>query len=213
MAKAGISVYNVYILKHSLPAKSLAPLSLVIGVLLGVILLSVNDISAQSLQGAGGKLQQQTAPDQNSLNTQSQTGTLQNNNSSSVLNKAARKPLGVVSQPNQIVPDVVAEPSNTLKTEVSTPEDSNALPVILAVGSLAIALAGIYILRRKQPQPPAKNVSHDENIDTPKEVKTEEPVATPDPLPVSNPPKEKPKAKKSSKKSRRQRRKQQAHGR
>lgn len=194
VAEASISVYNVYILKsYSLSARTVL-LSLVIGLVLGIASV-MGPANAQSpLQGAGSGLQQQTAPGQNSINTQKQTGTLQNNNGGAVLNQGGSRPLGVVSSPNQAEPEIVATPSNTLKTEVGQEESSNGLLIVLAIISLAIALLGVYFLRRKPGGEPealswpdgnaTRTDSRATHIEVASEPVTEKPLVRPEPMPV-----------------------------
>lgn len=149
-----------------------------------------------TLQGATSGLQPQSAPAQPSVNTQNQTGSLQNNNGSSVLNGVSGQPLGVVSSPGQTVPEAVATPSSTLKTDVTNVDEANSLPIVLAgVGAFICVVALLYFLSQRA-RPPSQAIIDSEE----QEVVPEKPA--PKPRPAKSPKKT---ARKRKKKKSRQR--------
>ncbi len=118
-----------------------------------VVIWSVHTSSVYAqatLQNTGSNLQPQSSQAQTSANTQEQVGTLQNN-SGTVLSQNVRKPLNVVSNPNQINPDAVVQPSNTLTATTSQSKKSSSKLVYVALGSLVLATIGIYVLRKSKP--------------------------------------------------------------
>lgn len=114
--------------------------------LLCIYLMAAQTLAQAPLQNTGGAPLQQRGQARPTNNSQVQTGTPQANNGQSVLNQRSTQPLGVVSDPTQTTPEAVANPSQTLQTNV-TPEkiSSSTLPVSLVLGFLAV-LAGAAII-------------------------------------------------------------------
>jgi hypothetical protein len=147
VAKAGITVYNRAILNKTtrLTNALLTPVA-VLTVFLGIALSPA--ASAQStLQNTNTGLQPQAGQTQNSVNTQSQVGGVQQNNGQSVLNQKSGGSLGVVSSPEQSKPEATAAPSTTLKTDLTQATGTNKAPWIAVVVILAV-IASAYIARR-----------------------------------------------------------------
>lgn len=148
MAKEDVSVYNTYIL---ITRRIIYPgITLVVALL--YIFVWINPASAQTnLQSGSAGLQPQSGQAQNSLNTQSETGSVQTSGGSSILSQNSSRPLGVVSSPGQITPDAVVSPSPTLKADVSpTPGDSSSAKWLwLAAGLFIVAGIGTYRLLLK----------------------------------------------------------------
>lgn len=150
--------------------------------------------------GASG-IQSQTGQAQTTNTSLNQTGGVQTNNGNqSYLNQAGLKPLGVVSDPSQANPQVVAQPSGNLKTEIdpqaSQKNSTNPLKWVALI-TFIVAVAGFVYLWRA----PRK-------VHTPEQAAEEETIITPleaaETLKELN--KKPPKAKKD-KRSRKQRRK------
>ena len=110
---------------------------------------SVATAGAQSLtpgsDGAG--LQSQTGQTQQTTNSLNQTGGLQNNNTQPALNDNGVRPLGVVSDPSQTTPDAVAQPTGTLKTDITPTESSNTSWIIAGIVVLLGIAAVIFWTR------------------------------------------------------------------
>lgn len=135
-------------------------------------IIKIDTVNAQAtLQGAQSSLQQQTGQAQQSVSTQNQTGAVQNPNQGSILDQKTGVNLGVVSNPNQAVPEVTVPPSSKLTTETPRNKESSKKPLVLITGSLLIVAVGLFILRR-----PAKQLQPDTAIKP--EVKPE-PLRTP----------------------------------
>lgn len=105
--------------------------------------------AAQSLTPGGDAagLQSQTGQTQTTTESLNQTGSLQNNNSQPVLTDNGVRPLGVVSDPDQTTPDAVAQPSETLKTDI-TPEESSNTYWLIALGVVLLGIAAACIWTR-----------------------------------------------------------------
>lgn len=158
-----------FTIKLNLATASLCLLALITGSLIGTV-------NAQTtLQGAQSGLQQQTGQAQPSVSTQDQTGSVQNTNQSSLLDRKSSGSLGVVSSPNQVTPEVTVSPSSNLKTDISQTERSSKKPLFIIVGSLLVVVIGVIILRRPtntpQIQIEAKPIVKPEPLKIPKKSK------------------------------------------
>lgn len=118
-----------------------------------VLLLTSSAGAQASLQSGSGGLQPQLGQAQDSLNTQKETGTVQDNNGTSLLSQNGNRPLGVVSSPNQTTPDAIVTPSSTLKTDLSPkPEDNSGRNrVLIAAGLFIIGLVVVTYNFRVRP--------------------------------------------------------------
>ena len=102
-----------------------------------------NTAPQTGLQPQGGAPQTQEA-----RNTQNDVRSLQNNQGQDVLSQGGSFPLGVVSDPNQLRPDAVVQPSPTLKTEVAQEADPDSTSVFgLVIGSLVVVLGLFAAIR------------------------------------------------------------------
>ena len=129
---------------------------------------------AQSLTPGGNNagLQSQTGQTQTTTNSLNQTGGLQNNNSQPALNNSGTRPLGVVSDPRQTTPDAVAQPSGTLKTDITPTGSSTAawlIPVTVVV--LAAIAAFAWARAKRSPQNSAAAQAEPAPIIRPEPVK------------------------------------------
>jgi hypothetical protein len=155
IAEAAGKVYNDNILEQ----RKYLLRNVLLGVLAGLALVfsAHTSLSAQSVlqNQSSGSLQPQSQPAQNTGNNLNQTGTLQENNSQNALNQKASQPLGVVSDPRKTSADVVVQPSNTLKTDL-TKNSSSSGPSKLLITLLVLSVvvgAPWLILRRLSSQP------------------------------------------------------------
>lgn len=109
------------------------------------LIASAGIVGAQSLTPGGNSagLQSQTGQTQQTTNSLNQTGALQNNNSQPALTDNGVRPLGVVSDPGQTTPDAVAQPSGTLKTDI-TPTDTSEAPWLIAAVVVLLGIIAAY---------------------------------------------------------------------
>lgn len=154
---------------------------------LAIPALSLNASAQSVLQENPGGLQSQTGQTQNANNNLGQTGTPQTQNSGSqdVLQQNGTRPLGVVSDPDQQTPEAVAQPSDSLRTDVASEEESSNT-FLYILGGLVLAALVIFGFRlmRTDRQQAVQNAADFET-----------PEITPEPLPAQ-------KKKKSAKKKR-----------
>jgi hypothetical protein len=164
-----------------------------IGLLATTAVIS-GSVSAQAdLQNSGGGLQSPSSSSQQTSTELNQTGGLQNVSGQETLSQSSGLlPLGVVSNPEQATPDAIAQPSSTLKTDLTTNEHSSGIKWWITI-LLALCGVGLYFatLRRKHVTGEAPKPN--------KTTKFVEPQIIPEPLARPS---------KKTKKSRRQRRNQ-----
>lgn len=98
----------------------------------------------QTTPGVGIQPQSlQSAQAQATTNTQNQVGTLQENKGETVLSQSSSHALGVVSDPTQVRPEIVVQPSSTLSTApIKKAGAHQKTPIIWVIG-LIVLMAGI----------------------------------------------------------------------
>lgn len=92
----------------------------------------------------------QSSQAQATANTQDQVGSLQENKGETVLSQSNSHALGVVSDPTQIRPDVVVQPSETLSTKPTQKVVfSQKSPIVWVIGLIVLVAGGIYWLGQR----------------------------------------------------------------
>lgn len=104
---------------------------------------------SNNLQGAGGSLQPQASPNQNSVNTQSGVDSLQNTSpESSILNQNSAPVLGVFSSPNDTTPDATVSQNTTTATINPPANNSNNGEWLILAGVLILVILGVLLYRK-----------------------------------------------------------------